>query len=51
MTSSDSFMAGRDLFIKAGFVSVESIPPYELLVKKFKEQRLILVSSSTGSEY
>ena len=36
VTSSDSFMAGSDLFIKAGFVSVESIPPYELLVKKFK---------------
>ena len=27
-------MAGSGLFIKAGFVSVESIPPYELLVKK-----------------
>ena len=37
VTSSDSFMARRDLFIKAGFVSVESIPPYELLVKKFKK--------------
>ena len=37
VTSSDSFMAGSDLFIKAGFVSVESIPPYELLVKKFKK--------------
>jgi hypothetical protein len=24
------------LFIKAGFVSVDSCPPYELLVKKFK---------------
>jgi len=36
VTSSDSFMAGRGLFIKAGFVSVESNPPYELLVKKFK---------------
>ena len=36
VTSSDSFMAGSGLFIKAGFVSVESIPPYELLVKKFK---------------
>jgi L-amino acid N-acyltransferase YncA len=36
ITSSDSFMAGSGLFIKAGFVSVESIPPYELLVKKFK---------------
>jgi hypothetical protein len=35
VTSSDSFMARRDLFIKAGFVSVESIDPYELLVKKF----------------
>jgi len=29
-------MAGSGLFIKAGFVSVESDPPYELLVKKFK---------------
>jgi L-amino acid N-acyltransferase YncA len=37
VTSSDSFMAGSSLFIKAGFVSVESSPPYELLVKKFKK--------------
>jgi GNAT superfamily N-acetyltransferase len=37
VTSSDSFMAGSDLFLKAGFVPVESIPPYELLVKKFKK--------------
>jgi L-amino acid N-acyltransferase YncA len=37
VTSSDSFMAGSDLFLKAGFVSVQSIPPYELLVKKFKK--------------
>lgn len=37
VTSSDSFMAERDLFIKASFVSVESIPPYELLVKKFQK--------------
>jgi L-amino acid N-acyltransferase YncA len=37
VTSSDSFMAGSGLFIKAGFVSVESSPPYELLVKKFKK--------------
>lgn len=36
VTSSDSFMAKRDLFIKAGFVSVDSSPPYELLVKKLK---------------
>ena len=36
VTSSDSLMAGSGLFIKAGFVSVESKPPYELLVKKFK---------------
>jgi len=36
VTSSDSFMAGSGLFIKAGFVSVESNPPYELLVEKFK---------------
>ena len=37
VTSTDSFMAGSGLFIKAGFVSVESIPPYELLVKKFNK--------------
>jgi L-amino acid N-acyltransferase YncA len=37
VTSSDSFMAGSDLFMKAGFVSVESSPPYELLVKKFQK--------------
>jgi GNAT superfamily N-acetyltransferase len=36
VTSSDALMAGRDLFIKAGFVPVESCPPYELLVKKLK---------------
>ena len=36
VTSSDSFMAGSDLFIKAGFVSVDRIRPYELLVKKVK---------------
>jgi GNAT superfamily N-acetyltransferase len=36
VTSSDSFMAGSSLFIKAGFVPVASNPPYELLVKKFK---------------
>jgi GNAT superfamily N-acetyltransferase len=35
VTSSDSFMARSDFFLKAGFVSVESSPPYELLVKKF----------------
>ena len=37
VTSSDSLMAGSDFFIKAGFVSVESSPPYELLAKKFKK--------------
>ena len=37
VTSSDSFMAGSDLFIKAGFVSVDRIPPYELLAKKLKK--------------
>jgi GNAT superfamily N-acetyltransferase len=36
VTSSDSFMAGSDLFIKAGFVLVDRFGPYELLVKKFK---------------
>ncbi len=37
VTSSDSFMAGNGLFLKAGFVSVDSFPPFELLVKKFKK--------------
>ena len=37
VTSSDSFMARSDFFIKAGFVSVEKSPPYELLVKKLKK--------------
>jgi GNAT superfamily N-acetyltransferase len=45
VTSSDSFMARNDLFIKAGFVSVDRIigsseaaaAPYELLVKKLKK--------------
>jgi ribosomal protein S18 acetylase RimI-like enzyme len=37
VTSSDSFMAGSDLFLKAGFVSVDRIPPYDLLVKKLKQ--------------
>jgi hypothetical protein len=35
VTSADSFMAGSSLFLKAGFVSVASDPPYELLVKRF----------------
>lgn len=45
VTSSDSLMAGSDLFLKAGFVPVDRIlgssqasaAPYELLVKKFKK--------------
>jgi N-acetylglutamate synthase-like GNAT family acetyltransferase len=37
VTSSDSFMARSDFFIKAGFGLVESSPPYELLVKKLKK--------------
>jgi ribosomal protein S18 acetylase RimI-like enzyme len=44
VTSSDSLMAGSNLFLKAGFVSVDriigsseaSVAPYELLVKKLK---------------
>jgi GNAT superfamily N-acetyltransferase len=36
VTSADALMARRDLFIKAGFVPVDSCPPYELLVKKLK---------------
>jgi GNAT superfamily N-acetyltransferase len=37
VTSSDSFMARSDLFIKAGFVVVDSIAPYELLARKLKK--------------
>ncbi len=37
VTSGDSFMVRSDLFIKAGFACVDRIPPYELLVKKFKK--------------
>jgi L-amino acid N-acyltransferase YncA len=37
VTSSDSFMAKRDLFLKAGFVVVDRLDPYELLVKKLKK--------------
>jgi len=37
VTSADSFMARSDFFIKAGFILVESSPPYELLVKKLKK--------------
>ncbi len=37
VTSSDSFMAGSDLFLKAGFVAVDRIDPYELLVKKLQK--------------
>jgi L-amino acid N-acyltransferase YncA len=36
VTSSDALMARRDLFIKAGFIPVDSCPPYELLVRRFK---------------
>jgi len=36
VTSCDSFMARSDFFLKAGFVPVDSSPPYELLVLKLK---------------
>ncbi|MCP5521040.1 MAG: GNAT family N-acetyltransferase [Verrucomicrobiales bacterium] len=36
VTSSDAFMAESALFLKAGFVPVDRIPPYELLVKKLQ---------------
>ncbi len=37
VTSSDAFMAKSELFKKAGFVVVDRIPPYELLVKKLEK--------------
>lgn len=36
VTSSGAFMARSDLFLKTGFVVVDRIPPYELLVKKLR---------------
>lgn len=36
VTSTSSFMAGTDLFVKNGFAPVERRPPYELLVKKLR---------------
>lgn len=55
VTSSDSFMAGSDLFIKAGFVLVDCIPPYELLVKKLKKKtpnpRFIVKRERTFKRY
>jgi hypothetical protein len=38
VTGSDSFMAASDLFLRSGFVSVDRMPPYELLVKKLKKR-------------
>jgi GNAT superfamily N-acetyltransferase len=37
VTSSDGFMAESGFIIKAGFISVDISPPYELLVMKFKK--------------
>jgi GNAT superfamily N-acetyltransferase len=37
VTSADSLMVGSEWFIKAGFVSVDRIAPYELLVKKLRK--------------
>ena len=37
VTSSDSFMAGSGLFIKAGFVSVESSPPLRTARQEVQE--------------
>jgi len=37
VTSEDSFMASSGFFLRAGFVSVDRIGPYELLVKKLKK--------------
>ncbi len=37
VTSSDAFVAKSDLFLKAGFIPVDRLPPYELLVKKFDQ--------------
>jgi len=55
VTSSDSFMAGSELFIKAGFVPVDRIPPYELLVKKLKktapEPRFIVERERLSKRY
>jgi GNAT superfamily N-acetyltransferase len=63
VTSSDSLMAGSDLFIKAGFVLVDSTigsseasaAPYELLVKKLRktapDPRFIVESERVLKKY
>lgn len=55
VTSADSFMAGSDLFLQAGFTVVESIPPYELLVKKFQkaapDPRFVVEQERTLKKY
>ena len=39
VTSGDSFMADKDIFLKNGFISVDSAPPeFELLVKRFNNK-------------
>jgi L-amino acid N-acyltransferase YncA len=39
VTSKGTWMAGKDLFLKLGFTTVDTAPPsFELLVKKFKKQ-------------
>ncbi|MBE7500389.1 MAG: GNAT family N-acetyltransferase [Verrucomicrobiales bacterium] len=37
VTSSDALMARSDVFIKAGFLVVDRIPPYELLARKLQK--------------
>ena len=55
VTSSDSFMAGNGLFVKAGFVAADRFPPYELLVKKLKKDapdpRFIVAREPLLSKY
>ncbi|MCU0916771.1 MAG: GNAT family N-acetyltransferase [Planctomycetes bacterium] len=55
VTSSDAFMAKSDLFLKAGFVPVDRIGPYELLVRKFKktapDPRFIVARERPGKRY
>jgi hypothetical protein len=38
ITSEDSFMAGREVFVKNGFESVDYIKPHDLMVLKLKDR-------------
>ncbi|NJO68734.1 MAG: GNAT family N-acetyltransferase, partial [Bacteroidetes bacterium] len=41
VTSGDSFLADRDIFVKNGFITIEKAPPkFELMIKKIRKDAL-----------